>query len=65
MVIDGRELRFGPCEREMTPAEIKEHAVRIVGEFGRTMETEVVPQIIEAVKERERLAHESRQRFLG
>lgn len=56
------EIRFGPREREMTPSEIREIAARIVGEFGRQMETEVVPQIIDAVKRRQQLAAESRLR---
>lgn len=62
MIVDDHELRFGPRERELTPSEIKERAVQIVREFGREMETEVVPKIVEAVKRRQQLAAESRLR---
>lgn len=50
------------CDSDMRPLDPTERAA--LESFQRTMQEEVIPQVVEDIAERERLAQESRKRFI-
>jgi hypothetical protein len=44
---------------------LTEEQVKVIQEFSRTMEEEVIPKIVEVIRERARLAQESRKWFIA